>query len=646
MSAIAGILNFNGEPVSIEQSTGMMKALEKFPANDIQTWHKDNLFLGCHAQWITPESIGEQLPFYDYERRLAITADAIIDNRDELFQLLQVDREDQKKITDSQLILLAYHKWGEESPKFLVGDFAYVIWDEKERKIFGARDASGYRTLYYYIDNSNFVFCSTIKPLFLLPGVAKQLNEKWLAEYLVIAGMIDTVDSQTTPYQNIYQFPPATRFSIVGKNMKLTKYIKFQFDQKVKRNSISEYVEEFQEIFNTAVKARLRTHRNIGAQLSGGLDSGAVVGFAGKQLKNKNKLLHTFSYIPPKDFKDFTPRNLLPDERPFIKSTVSYVGGIKDHYIDFEGKSSFSEIDEMLSVLEMPYKFFENSFWLKGMFEEAGKEDIGILLNGDRGNYSVSWGYALDYYSILLRKLNWFNLYKELDSYSRVVGGARLRLLPTIASISFPIINRVLTKEKKFIMPRMINPDFALSSGVIEKLKRYDIGKTGWLNASNVYEEREKIFQNLFPWNAGNTLTSKLSLRHLLWKRDPTNDIRVVRYCLSIPDEVYVSNGRDRNLIREATKGFLPEKVRLNQTVKGVQGVDWVHRLNNEWSTILEEFNQIGSNKRLLEYFDPQLIKDTYSHVKGNPRNELATNPYYKILMRTLILARFIEKEF
>ena len=85
----------------------------------------------------------------------------------------------------------------------------------------------------------------------------------------------------------------------------------------------------------------------------------------------ENKPLHTFSYIPPKDFEDFTPKHLLPDERPFIKKTVDYVGEYQDHYLDFEGRDSFTEIDDFLDVMEMPYKFFENSFWLKGMFEEA-----------------------------------------------------------------------------------------------------------------------------------------------------------------------------------------------------------------------------------------------------------------------------------
>ena len=91
-------------------------------------------FLGCHAQWITPESIGELLPFYDSERQCTITADAIIDNREELFERLQVERNKRKTMSDSQLILLAYYKWGEDAPKYLIGDFAFMIWDERERR--------------------------------------------------------------------------------------------------------------------------------------------------------------------------------------------------------------------------------------------------------------------------------------------------------------------------------------------------------------------------------------------------------------------------------------------------------------------------------------------------------------------------------
>ena len=77
----------------------------------------------------------------------------------------------------------------------------------------------------------------------------------------------------------------------------------------------------FRDVFQNAVFMSLRTNHQVGAHLSGGLDSGTVSSFATKALK-KNKNLHTFSYVPPKDFVDWTPKSEIADERPFIKSTV------------------------------------------------------------------------------------------------------------------------------------------------------------------------------------------------------------------------------------------------------------------------------------------------------------------------------------
>ena len=66
----------------------------------------------------------------------------------------------------------------------------------------------------------------------------------------------------------------------------------------------------------------------------------------------------------------------------------------------------------------------------------------------------------------------------------------------------------------------------------------------------DIFNERKKHFEDVFQWNAGNTLAAKLSLRYSLWKRDPTNDLRVIRFCLSLPEDQYVQNGMDRALIR------------------------------------------------------------------------------------------------
>ncbi|PAW30088.1 asparagine synthetase B [Peribacillus simplex] len=644
MSAITGIYHLNEEPVNLQQCRNLMTGLQKYPADSIQVWHSEKVFLGCHTQWITPESVGEQLPFYDFERQCTITADAIIDNREDLFQMLQVKPLDQKGMTDSELILLSYYKWEEDAPKFLVGDFAFVIWDEKKQKMFGARDFSGSRTLYYHQSHQKFAFCTTIVPLLALPFIEKKLNEQWLSEYLAISGMIDAVDSTITPYKSINQIPPSHSITIEKNKLTLKRYSYLTQGKRLKLKSNEEYIEAFQSVFQEAVTSRLRTHRKVGAQLSGGLDSGAVVGFAVKKLQSENNQLHTYSYIPPEDFKDFTPKYLLADERPFIKSTVNHVGGITDHYCDFKGKDSYSEIEDFLDIMEMPYKFFENSFWLKGMFEKANENDIGVLLNGDRGNFSISWGFPLEYYSLLLKRLKLIRLYQELDQYRKNVGGSRRRHMQTIARIGFPVIDRVFPEGVSYKIPSLINPGFAEKTGIYDKFKEHGINQSGWYSNIDIFNERKKHFEDVFQWNAGSTLSTKLSLRYKLWKRDPTNDIRVIRFCLSLPENQYVQNGVDRALVRNATVNYLPDKVRLNQRYRGVQGADWVHRMLPKWGGFIEEIEQLSTDKKALEFLDGNAIKKALVKIKEGARAEFATNPEYKFLMRSLIVHRFLKQ--
>ena len=438
MSAIAGIYHLNKEPVSDDHIRGIMTSFQKFPADDIRVLQKDNLFLGCHAQWVTPESVGEKLPYYDYQKKLGITADAIIDNREDLFSKLQIDITDRKRISDSELILLSYYKWGEDCPIHLIGDFAFMIWDERNQSIFGARDFSGSRTLYYFHDHERFAFSTTIDPLLTLPYVRRGMNEKWLAEFLAISGVIDTADSSITPQLNVAQIPPSHSIKIKRNEIKIKKYCSLTVKNRLRLKNTDEYIEAFQEVFEKAVSSRVRTFKGVGAHLSGGLDSGSVVSFAVNNLKKEEKLLHTYSYIPPKDFKDYTPKQLIPNESRNIQSTIDYVGGIKKNYLDFDGRNSYSDIDEFLNILEMPYKYFENSFWQKGIYEIANKEDVGILLNGGRGNMSISWGPAYEYYALLLKRLKWIKLFQELNQYSKNVGGARFRRLKKISQIAFP----------------------------------------------------------------------------------------------------------------------------------------------------------------------------------------------------------------
>ncbi|WP_078553427.1 asparagine synthase-related protein [Bacillus alkalicellulosilyticus] len=644
MSAIAGIYNLNQTPIPTGYSELMMDSLAQFPHNKLSIWNYKNVFLGCLHQWITPESITEKLPYFDKERNVAITADAIIDNRDDLFSSLQVDKAYQKVITDSELILRAYYKWGDDCPEYLIGDFAFMIWDERKHKLFGARDFSGTRTLYYFLKENTLAFCTTIEPLLALPLIKKSINEEWLAEYLAISSVVDTVDTSITPYKNIAQIPPSHSITLEEGKVRIKRYNYFNFEMQLNYKTNEEYVEAFHEVFEKAVKSRLRTFQKVGSHLSGGLDSGAVVGFAAQALSEENKPLNTFSYIPYEDFTDFTPKNQLADERPFIKSTVEYIGGIQDYYLNFQEKDPYSEINDFLGILEMPYKYFENSFWVKGMFEKAQDEGVGVLLSGGRGNFTISWGHALTHYATLLKKLRWVRLYQELNQYSLNAGGPRLRRVPYIAKLAFPFIGKTMGSSHSSTFPKLINPEFANSSGVFQKLRKYGIDETGWFSSNNMHKLRKNHFDEVYHWNATNTLSTKLSLKYSVLNRDPTNDLRVVKFCLSLPDEQCVQNGLDRAFIRRATKGMLPDKVRLNQRVRGVQGTDWLHRMALVWSNFINEIQQISNDQRIYKYIDKNAIEGALAKVNDGPKPEYAICPDYRLLMRFVIVYRYLNR--
>ncbi|MFC0213219.1 asparagine synthase-related protein [Paenibacillus chartarius] len=643
MSTIVGMVYESEELLRIEEeSRSIMNVIRQQPADDSQMWSLGRVFFGCHARWITPESVNERLPFYEERHQVAITADAIIDNRAELVQLLQIESSMRDRITDSELILGAYLKWGVRAPRFLVGDFAFMIWDQKRGMLFGARDLVGNRTLYYNRDRQRLAFCTTITPLFALPAVNKGLNDAWLAEFLAIPAMLDCTDTSSTVYRGIQQLPPG--HSLTYRNGKLTvsSYGTLVPEEKLWLNSNEEYEEAFRDVFDIAVKSKLRTHREVGATLSGGLDSGAVVSFAAQALRNEGKQLHTFSFVPVPDFEDWTGKKEVADESPYIRSTVEHVGNIRDQYLSFAGKNPLTEVDDWLDILEMPYKFYENSYWIKGFHEQAAQQQIGVMLTGARGNYTISWGSAIDYYAFLLKRMHWVQFYQGITLFSRNMGVRRSRLLPRVLKHAFPVLRPTARSDSQADIVPLIHPDFAERTKVFDRLRDYDVGLTE--SSTSILDERERHFLGLSVISMQGTSSTKLSQRYSLWERDPTCDPRVVRFCLSIPIEQYVQNGIGRSLVRRATKGYLPDRVRLNSRVRGVQGVDWLHRMLPAWGEFVDELQRLCADSAVMGLLDIKAIREAMARIGGVPRPEHAFDPDIRLLMRSIIVYRFVKK--
>jgi len=644
MSAIGGIVGLEAALVPSEHREKMTLELRTYNGDQFQTYLEGNVFLACQAKWITPESVNEANPAYDSLCRLVIVSDACIDNREELCAELGIDDSMSRQIGDNELILLAYAKWREDVVHRLLGDYAFAIWDAGNHELFAARDPLGRRMLYYTQTDEYFAFCTTMRPLLALPGVSRAYNEEWLAEYLAISAMFESVQADITPYKQIRILPASHTFRLREGRLVTTPYQILENVTELRLGSNEQYEEALVEVVRQAVRSRLRTHRMVSSMLSGGLDSGTVVSFAARELNGHGKKLHTFSYVPAQDYEDWTPVRFLPDEREFILSTAHHAGNIEARLESFPGRNPFLEIDHYLDILETPYKYFENSYWLRGIYELASEIGAGILLTGSYGNFTISWGPALDYYAKLVRQMQWLRLYREATLFQRRMGYGRGLIWKMIGQKAFPRMAELLiAKKSSEAAPKLIHPDFARSVDVYSRIDPMERGEFQEATVDMISARFRALFSLPNANKKGNMIT-KFSLRYGLWERDPTADLRVIRFCMAVPIEQYVQSGMDRSLLRRSMKGYLPDEVRLNQRRRGIQSADWLHRTLPDWPLVMAQLQRLVRDSAVSGILNIEAIRQAMSEVGSEPKAHMAFHPQMKLLMRSVIFYRFITR--
>ena len=390
MSAIVGFYGRDGQPVDRADLERMTESLAHRGPDGAGVWHIGPVGLGHRMLWTTPESLHEQLPLTGKKGDLVITADARIDNRDELITALGLAQWSHGEITDSELILRAYEQWGEDSPKRLLGDFAFAIWDERRQALFCARDHCGVKPFYYYQSARALIFASEIKALLSTREVPRRLNPVRVADYL--AGIFE--DRTSTLYRDILRLPAGHSMTVRGRESRVQPYCWLDPSREIRLRSDDEYADAFRDQFTDAVRCRLRSAFPVGSLLSGGLDSSSIVGAARRVLAEDGRRLHTFSAIFPG-----LPASDLPkiDERPFMEAVLA-MSGLTPHYVHADRLSPLSELDRVFWHEDEAF-LAPNLYMHWALYRAAHQQSVRTLLDGVDGDTTVSHG--LDYLSEL-----------------------------------------------------------------------------------------------------------------------------------------------------------------------------------------------------------------------------------------------------
>jgi asparagine synthase (glutamine-hydrolysing) len=269
MSGIAGIVNLNQARVERRLLQRLADFLAFRGPDAQETWIDHNFGFAHTSLRTTFESEHEHQPF-TLDGKVWIVADARVDARKELIaELAASGRILPPEATDVELILRAYHAWGESCVEHLLGDFAFGIWDSREQCLFCARDHMGVKPFYYAHIGPVVIFSNTLDCVRLHPAVSDRLNDLAVADFLLFEG---NQNPATTTLADIQRLAPAHRATWSSAGLKLSRYWTLPIDEPVFYRRADDYVDRFKELLRQAVTDRLRTKR-VGILMSGGLDS-------------------------------------------------------------------------------------------------------------------------------------------------------------------------------------------------------------------------------------------------------------------------------------------------------------------------------------------------------------------------------------
>lgn len=285
MSGIAGIIRFDGvhaDPALVQQMTS---ALVYRGPDGIRHWAKGQAAVGHCMLHTTRESLDEAQPLVSDDGGLVLVMDGRVDNSGELRGELTGRGMRLRGRSDAELVLRAYETWERRCPERIEGDFAFVIWDARRRQAFCARDRSGNKPLAYHWDGKTLAFASEAHPVLALPWVRREFNEGMLAEYLGN----EWYSTDETFWKGVMRLPGAHRMDVGAAGRRVERYWEPDLFAELPCVQDDDYVERYRELFADVVRRQSRSHQPVAFEVSGGLDSSAIVAVA-ESLRRKGDL--------------------------------------------------------------------------------------------------------------------------------------------------------------------------------------------------------------------------------------------------------------------------------------------------------------------------------------------------------------------
>jgi asparagine synthase (glutamine-hydrolysing) len=581
-----------------------------------------------------------------HSSQVVVLFDGRIHDRRQLADLLNLPPDE---LTDADLVLHAYLRFGENFPAHFSGEFAFALWDERHRRLIIGRDAMGARGLYFWRDSRTFLFATDIHSLLACPEVPVVLDEEpallWLARCQGLG--------EGTFFKDISRVQPGHILVIhSGEGSKL-RFHRFWRPEEIRVHRLQdpqEYADGLLDILKQSVQSRIQPNLKVGTHLSGGLDSSTVTALAAESLAAQNRNVIAFTGVPSSGSSPVVPSNQFADESFHAASLVAQHKNLEHILIANGTLPLFDALDHFSDTWLRPFPNPLNASWLLGIEREASRRGIQLLLGARTGNLTASYNSDPFTLSTLLLKGRILAL-TVLAWQRRRYGISPLNTLRMSASRG-PIFHaKSMLYSHVQGMFGTLDPGFNSSELILAASPmRSDLFKAHpavvsivtdtFANRSDSRLDRIEFLRRI---DASLSYTSYLRGSGIEFT-DPMNDRRLAEFCLTVPDEAFSRNGQPRSLIRDAMQGRLPDKIRL-ELRRGAQAADASSIMQIERSKIVAEIQRMKRSDLANKFLDmPVLTKLAEGLPDGNsPNSDFRVNHEGK-LMRGISFGRFVRR--
>lgn len=495
-----------------------------------RTWDGRGAVLGHATLDAGDHPIGTQPLTID--GRTWIVADARLDDRGTLHQRLGIAED--PAAGDAELILRAFARWDERVTDYLLGDYAFAIWDASRRRLFCARDHLGTRPLYYARAGDGVVVASALAAVRAHPAVESALNDVAIADFLLFGF---AQDASTTAFRDIHRLPPAHTLIWQDGRIRIQRYWTLPIEEPLELRRDAEYVERLTELLDAAVADRLGHATRVSVFMSGGIDSTLLAATLLDVLRRRG---HDSSAV-----RAFTIVHgaLVPDNERTFATAAAQALGVPLEIVEADNGRGWPPIARVRAAPE-PVALDDSDADARCYAGMAAQGRIGFYGEGPDNALVYEWRRYLAY---LWQRRRYGRLAADAIRFAR-----HHRRLPLIGTLRTTMGRRGMLPDR---FPSWIDPGLA---------ERLDLQRR-WADAmappDSAHPIRPRahaslvapIWQSVFDSMDPAVTGVPVDFRH------PYLDLRLLRFLLKVP---VIPWCREKHLLREALRGRVPESIR------------------------------------------------------------------------------------